>query len=386
MSDHFCRVFSIVIRVLVIGWLSVVAADSWAVITAKPPLITARAFLLVDFNSDAVLMEKGIFERMEPASLTKMMTAYVVFSELKQGRLALSDEVLVSKKAWKTGGSRMFIEVGTRVSVEDLLRGLIIQSGNDASVALAEHIASDESLFADMMNRHAQRLGAIKSQFVNSSGLPHPDHYTTVRDMAIVAQALIRDFPEYYPMHSEKSFTYNDISQPNRNRLLRTNLNVDGLKTGYTKSAGYCLVASAKRQDMRLIAIVMGAKSSGLRQRQVRAMLNYGYRFYETRRLYPADESVTEVRLWKGEEEELRVGLAKALVLTIPRGQYQNIDTKMELQTPIIAPVGRGDTLGKLRIQLDDLVLAERDLVAIHAVAKGGLWRQLGDHVRLWFE
>ena len=357
-----------------------------AAVIPKPPPIAASAFLLMDFDTNAILMEHNIDQRLEPASLTKILTAYVAFSELKQGRMKLSDTTLVSKKAWRTGGSRMFIEVNKRVSIEDLLHGIIVQSGNDASVAIAEHIAGDEVSFAHMMNLHAQRLGANDSHFVNASGLPDKEHYTTTRDMAIIAQSIIRDFQKYYPMHAERSFTYNNISQPNRNALLGKMPGVDGLKTGYTRAAGYCLVVSAKRDNMRLLTLVMNAKTSRARTRQARSMLQYGFRFYETQQHFSVDQPVTTAHLWKGQQEELALGLLQPLVLTLQRGQHQYIDTQIETHDPIKAPVDRGDVFGKLRLSLNGQMLAEHDLVAINGVAKGSFWRRLHDHVMLWFE
>ncbi len=384
---------SATLSAIVTGWLvllllllCVTPAGVSAAIIPKPPTVAARAFLLLDFDTNAILMEHNINQRVEPASLTKMLTSYVAFWELKQGRMALSDTTLVSKKAWKTGGSRMFIEVNKWVSIEDLLYGVIVQSGNDASVALAEHIAGDEDSFADVMNRHAQRLGANSSNFTNASGLPHEMHYTTVRDIAILVQAMIRDFPEYYPIHAESSFTYNNITQPNRNPLLGKVLGVDGLKTGYTRAAGYCLATSAKRDRMRLIAVVMGAKTSRARAQQTRAMLQYGFRFFDTQQLFAANQPVTAVKLWKGQQETLSLGLLQPVVLTLQRGQHQHIGAEIGTSAPIAAPVNKGDVLGKLRLQLDGLVLAERDLVAIDSAARGSFWRRFSDHVKLWFE
>lgn len=270
-----------------------------AAIVPDAPQVGARAFLLQDFDSGRVLAESNADERMEPASLTKIMTSYVVFEELKQGNITLDDKVLVSEKAWRMGGSKMFIEVNTEVTIDQLLKGVIIQSGNDASVALAEYIAGDESAFADLMNQYALRLGMSGSNFVNASGLPHPDHYTTARDMATLAAAMIRDFPTLYKMHAEKQYEYNGIAQHNRNRLLWRDDSVDGLKTGHTESAGYCLVASAERDGMRLISVVMGSKSERSRAKESTALLSYGFRFFETHRLYGAREPLTQIRVWK---------------------------------------------------------------------------------------
>ena len=299
---------------------------------------------------------------------------------------SLSDQVLVSEKAWRMGGSRMFIEVGTRVPVEALLMGLIVQSGNDAAVALAEFVAGDERTFADLMNRHARRLGMSGSHFMNSSGLPEPDHYTTARDMALVAVALIRDFPQYYAWNAVREYEYGGIKQRNRNALLFRDESVDGLKTGYTRAAGYCLVASAKREGMRLIAVVMGAESSRARTRIAQSLLNYGFRFYETRRVYASDEKVTGVRVWKGDAEQLALGLDQDLYVTVPRGRYAEIDAKMEIAARLMAPVRAGEQHGVLRLALGEELTVERPLVALDDVAEGNLWQKVRDHVRLLLE
>ena len=366
---------------LILGCAAVHAAG-----VPQPPEVDASAHFLVDMHSGRVLTESGADERLEPASLTKMMTSYVVFSEMARGEFSLSDEVLVSEKAWRMKGSRMFIEVGTRVSVEALLMGLIVQSGNDASVALAEFVAGGEGTFADLMNRHARRLGMAGSHFTNSSGLPESDHYSTARDMALIAAALIRDFPDYYPWHAVREYEYGGIKQRNRNRLLFQDETVDGLKTGYTKAARYCLVASAKREGMRLIAVVLGAESTRARARIVQSLLNYGFRFYETRQVYASGEEVTGVRVWKGDTEQLSLGLEQSLHVTVPRGRYGEIDAEMEIASRLIAPVHAGEPQGVLRLALGDELAVERPLVALDDVPEGNLWRRLSDHVRLMFE
>ncbi len=360
-------------------------ATAVAAIVPDAPSIAARAYLLQDFNSGRVLAEANADERMEPASLTKMMTSYVVFEELKQGNITTQDKVRVSEKAWRMGGSKMFIEVDTEVSIEQLLKGLIIQSGNDASVALAEFIAGDENAFADLMNQYAVRLGMTGSHFVNASGLPHPEHYTTARDMATVSTAMIRDFPVLYKMHAEKEFEYNGIVQHNRNKLLWRDESVDGLKTGHTESAGYCLVASAERDGMRLISVVMGSESERSRARESVALLSYGFRFFETHRLYGALEPLTEIRIWKGEVEKLGIGLARDLYVTVPRGQYEKLSAKMEIDSKVVAPVTQGEARGKLEVTLSGEQIAQRPLVTLAAVAEGGLWRKLTDQVRMLF-
>ena len=374
-----CRLATLL--VLILG-----CAAAWAAGVPSPPKADARAHLLIDMHSGRVLSEDGADERLEPASLTKMLTSYVVFAEMAQGKFELSDEVPVSEKAWRMQGSRTFIEVGTRVSVEVLLKGLIVQSGNDASVALAEFVAGDEHAFADLMNRYAGRLGMSGSHFTNASGLPDPDHYSTARDMALIAAALVQDFPEYYPWNAIREYEYGGISQPNRNALLFRDETVDGLKTGYTKAAGYCLVASAEREGMRLIASVMGAKSAGARARIAQSLLNYGFRFYETRRVFASGERVTETRVWKGETARLPLGLDRDLHVTVPRGRYGDVDAKMEIATRLVAPVRAGGRHGVLRLALGEEMVAERPLVALDDVAQGSLWRRAIDHVRLMFE
>ena len=354
--------------------------------TPTPPEVDAKSHFLVDMHSGRVLTEGGADERVEPASLTKMMTSYVVFSEMEGGKFGLADEVLVSEKAWRMKGSRMFIEVGTRVTVEALLMGLIVQSGNDSAVALAEFVAGDERTFADLMNRHARRLGMSGSNFTNSSGLPEPDHYTTARDMAIMAAALIRDYPQFYGWNAVREYEYGGIKQRNRNTLLFRDESVDGLKTGYTKGARYCLVASAKREDMRLIAVVMGAESSRARARIAQSLLSYGFRFYETRSVYESGEKITDVRIWKGDARRLPLGLEQGLHVTVPRGRYGEIDSTMEIPAPLLAPVRAGEQRGVLRLVLGDELSIERPLVALEDVAEGNLWERLSDHVRLMFE
>jgi len=351
-----------------------------------PPELEARAWLLRDFHSGRVIAEHGADERLEPASLTKMLTIYVVFAELKAGKIALDDQVLVSKKAWQMPGSRMFIEVDTRVAVEDLIKGVVIQSGNDASVALAEHVAGDEGAFSDLMNQYAARIGLKDSHFVNASGLPDPEHYTTARDMSALAAALIRDFPEHYGLHAQKEFVYNDITQYNRNKLLWQDASVDGLKTGHTESAGYCLVASAMRDGMRLVSVVMGSDGERTRARHSRALLSYGFRFFETHRLYEAGKPIHDVRVWKGERELLPLGLRDDLFVTVPRGQYQRLDPSMAVEARLEAPLVQGQVLGELRVSFEGELVAERPMVALETMREGSLWQRASDSVRLLFQ
>lgn len=364
-----------------------VSASSFAAapMLPSPPTLDARAYLLLDYHSGEILAEKGIDDPVEPASLTKLMTAYVVASELASAHVSLDDRVTVSEKAWRMGGSRMFIEVDTQVAVEDLLRGVIVQSGNDASVALAEHVSGTEEAFAAIMSQHAIQLGMSGSSFVNSTGLPDPDHYTTTRDMAILAAALKRDFPDIYDLHAMREFTFNGIRQFNRNKLLWRDESVDGVKTGYTDSAGYCLVASAQRGDMRLISVVMGSTSENTRVKASQALLNYGFRFFETHMLYEAFEPLTRERIWKGKSETLDLGLDKALYVTIPRGQYERLDATVQLDTPIVAPVEMAQPLGMVKVTLAENDLAERSLIALQSVPKGNLFHRMADAVRLLF-
>nr|VFK19509.1 MAG: D-alanyl-D-alanine carboxypeptidase (penicillin-binding protein 5/6) [Candidatus Kentron sp. LFY] len=350
------------------------------------PDIDVRGYFLLDAYSGAVLAEKGANMRVEPASLTKMMTSYVIFSELRAGNITLDEEVLISEKAWRTGGSRTYVEVGTRVPVRVLLMGIIIQSGNDASVALAEHIAGDESAFVERMNQQAERLGLKGSHFMNSSGLPAANHYTTARDMAWLGVSLARDFPELYKTHAIKSYEYNNIKQYNRNKLLWRDETVDGIKTGYTEAAGYCLVASARRDDMRLVSVVMGAKSVKSRTKATQTLLNYGFRFFKTRKLYDGNTPLTIVRVWKGDSDNLDVGLAEPLYITAPNEQFADLKANIEFNTKIIAPITAGDIHGKLRIMLgEETILLEKPLISLQSVQEGGLWRQVSDTMKMYF-
>ncbi|MET0013817.1 MAG: D-alanyl-D-alanine carboxypeptidase family protein [Sedimenticola sp.] len=351
-----------------------------------PPKIAASGHLLLDFDSGAVLAENNANEQLEPASLTKIMTAYVVLREITEGNIKLDEMVRVSKKAWRAPGSRMFIEVGKQISVEQLLKGMIIQSGNDSSIALAEHVAGSEETFAALMNEHAQRLGMLNTNFVNSTGLPDKNHYTTANDIAKVAAATIREFPDYYGWYAVREFTFNDIKQHNRNKLLWRDDSVDGIKTGHTEAAGYCLVASAKRNGMRLISVVMGTKSENARAKESQALLNYGFRFYETHRLYGAGEALTQVRVWKGASEQLRLGLKEDLVVTIPRRQYKNLKPGMTIPPKIMAPMRKGQEVGKVKVMLGDRVVAESPLVALEGVEEGGIWQTVKDSALLMFE
>ncbi len=366
-------------------WISVGSAEPLQTPIPAPPAVAAQSYLLMDYHSGTLLAEHQADKRLPPASLTKIMTADVVFREIAAGHLSLEDQVLVSEKAWRTGGSKMFIEVGTRVSVEDLLKGMIIQSGNDASVALAEYVAGSEETFAGLMNAQAQRLGMKNSHFVNATGLPHEDHYTTARDLALVTAATIREFPEYYAWYSQKSFTYNGIKQSNRNRLLWRDSSVDGVKTGHTKAAGYCLVASAKRGNMRLISVVLGTNSEEARAQASLALLNYGFRFFESHRLYPKDKAVARLRVWMGEKAELPVGPAKDVYVTIPRHSYDQLSAHIEKQGKLRAPIEKGQQVGELVLSLNDKVLSRMPVIALESVAEGSWWQKAKDSLLQWF-
>jgi len=351
----------------------------------KPPSVAAEGYLILDFNSGQVIAESKADQRMEPASLTKLMTAYIVFAELKSGNIHLNDMVTVSEKAWRMPGSRMFIEVGKQASVEELLQGMIIQSGNDATVALAEFVAGGEDAFATLMNQQALALGMNASHFTNSTGLPDGEHYTTARDIGLLTRALIRRFPEYYKWYSVRKYTYNGITQYNRNKLLWRDESVDGVKTGHTESAGFCLVTSAERDGMRLLTVVMGANSEDGRAQESQKLLNYGFRFFETHLLYASDKPVTTVRIWKGESEDLPLGVAEDLYVTVPRGQYKSLNALMNIEAKIIAPTAKGEKHGTLNISIDDKELAQRPLIALMKVDEGGLWQLLVDNVKLMF-
>ncbi len=339
----------------------------------SPPQIAAKSYLLIDYDSGKVLAEKNADEQVEPASITKLMTAYVVYKELAAGRLSLDDKVTISEKAWRMGGSRMYLELGGEVTVEALLNGLIIQSGNDASVALAEHIAGTEEAFVDVMNQYAAKLGMAGTYYKNSTGWPDKLHLTTARDIATLAAAIIREFPEHYKRYSKKVYTYNNIKQYNRNKLLWRDKSVDGLKTGHTESAGYCLVSSAKRGDMRLISVVLGTKSEKTRASVSQSLLNYGFRFYETHNLYAAGDVLSHARVWKGDKEQVPLGLQQDLNITIPRGSYKQLQAVMDVDASLQAPIRKTQELGVVRVMLNDIEVQRVPLVALAQVERGSL-------------
>lgn len=361
-------------------------AENAEITTPPAPNVAATAYILQDFHTGKVLAENNADARLAPASLTKIMTVYVVFRELSNGHLHLEDMANISEKAWKTSGSRMFVELGNQVKIEDLLKGVIIQSGNDASVALAEHVAGNEATFADMMNQHAARLGMTNSHFKNSDGLPMEDHYTSARDLAILTTALIKEFPDYYRWFSQKEFTFNKITQHNRNQLLSRDESVDGVKTGFTDDAGYCLVASALREDMRLISVVLGAKSANARANENQSLLNYGFRFFESHRLYEGKKPLNEARIWKGAEKTIPLGLAEDLYATIPRRQYNDLKGVITVDKKITAPVKEGAKHGSVKVTLKDQVINEKDLVALKTVEQGNIIQRLSDSVLMMME
>lgn len=372
-------------NVILLVLMTLVAASVNAV-EPQAPKLAANSYILIDFNSNKVIAERKSDKRIEPASLTKMMSTYVIENELMLGNIQMTDEVLISKKAWKMPGSRMFVEVNSKVSVEDLLKGIIIQSGNDATVAMAEFVAGSEESFVSLMNEYARQLGMTGTNFVNTTGLPHKKHYTTAKDLAILVSAMIRNFPEHYSWYSQKVFTYNGIKQYNRNKLLWQDKYVDGVKTGHTDSAGYCLAASALKGDMRLISVVLGTKSERARATESQKLLTFGFRFYETHRLYEASKSLTTAQIWKGEVESLPLGLSNDLWVTIPRGLYGKLKATMSLDTKIVAPAKEGNVYGAVDVKLEGKPFISRDLVALTNVKEGGLVGGLIDEVKMLFE
>jgi len=360
-------------------------AMSQTVLIPSPPQIAGSSYVLMDPKSGRVIMEQNSNERLPPASLTKMMTAYIVERELDEGRISMSDMVPISVKAWKTEGSRTFVKEGTSVSVEDLLKGVIIQSGNDASVALAEFIAGSEGAFVDIMNQQAQLLGMKDTHFQNATGLPASDHFSTAYDLAVLARAIINDYPENYSIYAEKHFTYNNIRQPNRNSLLWRDDSVDGLKTGHTEEAGYCLVASAKRNDTRFIATVMGTSSSQARSQEIQKMLNYGFRYYQSDRLFSAGQELIEAKVWGGQSDKLSVGVLEDAYVTIPRGSRDSLESSVDLDSVIKAPVSAGDELGRVKVSLNGEVLIDQPVLALTDVPEGGLFKRLWDSIKLFF-
>ncbi|HEX5787710.1 MAG TPA: D-alanyl-D-alanine carboxypeptidase family protein [Woeseiaceae bacterium] len=362
------------------------AARAQSLPTPAPPIIGSKSYLMIDARTGQELAAHEPDLRLSPASLTKLMTAYVVFRALDDGQVTLDEPVTISEKAWRTGGSRMFIEVGNRVPVRDLVQGMIVQSGNDASVALAEHIAGTEDVFAEMMNQAAVTLGMQSSHFLNSTGLPDEDHYSTARDLATLAQAVINQFPDYYKWYSQKEYTWNGITQPNRNNLLWRDDSVDGMKTGHTEDAGYCLVSSAERDGMRIVAVVLGTSSAKARIDGSQALLNYGFRFYETRRLYAAGEAVATARVWKSANEYSELGVLEDVYITIPRGSYDKLEMVRNVPAVLEAPVAAGQPLAEFSVSLDGQTVLTESLRALDDNPEGSLWQRTRDGVSLWFE
>ncbi|MCP3687295.1 MAG: D-alanyl-D-alanine carboxypeptidase [Gammaproteobacteria bacterium] len=380
MTRNITLIFSLLLYLFSINLLA----------AAKPvpaaPSLKADSYFLVDFESGRVIAEKEPDKQVEPASITKLMTAYLVDKAIADGDIALDEMVTISEKAWRMKGSKMFVEVGKQVAVKDLVKGLIIQSGNDATVALAEHIAGSESAFVGYMNHQAKLLGMVNTNFENSTGWPSAEHYSTARDIATLTAAVIRDYPETYRYYREKEYTFNDIRQFNRNRLLWRDDTVDGVKTGHTEAAGYCLVASALQSDMRLISVVLGTGSDKSRTSSSQSLLNYGFRFFETHKLYSANEVLQTARLWYGEQEQVAMGVGRDIYITIPRGRYKDLDASMDIENQIAAPITQGQELGQVNIKLDDEIIISESIVATHAVAEGSIISRLLDGIKLMFK
>jgi len=351
-----------------------------------PPAIAARSFLLLDYHSRQTLAAQNASERVEPASLTKLMTAYLTFAALKQKRIEPAQTVPVSERAWKAEGSRMFIEPRKAVTVEELMRGMIVQSGNDACLALAELVGGSEEAFAKMMNEQAQRLGMKNTNFMNSTGLPNPQHYSTAQDLALLAIAIIRDFPEYHPLYAMKEYRYNNVTQANRNRLLWTDPTVDGMKTGYTENAGYCLIASARRGERRLLSVVLGAASEAARAAESQKLLNYGFQNYDSVKLYEKSQAVTSLPVWKGMINSVKAGFLDDLYVSLPKGQADKVKATLESRQPLLAPVAAGQPIGVMKLTLDGKPYAELPVVALENVALAGVFGRGWDSIRLLFK
>ena len=374
-------------RVLALTIVGLVGQCTLAqMILPPPPSIAANGYVLMDAETHTILLEHNSREKLPPASLTKIMTSYVAAAEIAAGSVAMDDDVVVSENAWRAVGSRMFIDPNSTVKFSDLLRGVIIQSGNDASVAVAEHVAGSEQQFAVMMNETGKVLGLEDSYFMNSAGLPDPDHYMSARDVALLSDALIRDYPIHYDIYAEREFEYNNIKQPNRNRLLTLDPSVDGIKTGYTEEAGYCLAVSAKRDDMRLISVVMGAESTAARTRETRKLLSYGFRNYRTKVILSEGEHVTDARVWFGTTEQVPIGVGEAVKKTMFQRLFDGIERKVELQDLIEAPVEVGEKLGEIRLIAAEEEIARVPLVALTRVEEKGVFGRMWDSVLLMFE
>ncbi|MEO8671728.1 MAG: D-alanyl-D-alanine carboxypeptidase family protein [Tahibacter sp.] len=359
--------------------------------TPPPPTLDAKSWVLMDYTTGQVLASAAPDDRVEPASITKIMTSYVVSAELAAGKVKPDDDVFISENAWRGGGagtdgSTSFLALNSKVKLHDLLMGMIVQSGNDAAIALAEHLAGSETTFAELMNQYAQRIGLKNTHFANASGLSAPEHYTTAHDIALLSRALIRDFPDDYKIYAIKEFEWNGIKQHNRNALLWRDGSVDGIKTGHHSAAGYCLAASAKRGDERLISVVMGTKTEKARADMTQELLNYGFRFYETHRLYEAAKAVANPTLWKGEENTISLGVSEDLLVTLPRGRYADLKATMDVPGRLVAPFTKGQKVGVIRITLDGKPITEQPIIALVDAAEGGFFKRLGDGVMLWFK
>ena len=371
---------------LFLGTTSASSAQSGSSPAPPVPAIAARSYLLLDYHSLQTLASQNPAERVEPASLTKLMTAYLTFSALKQKQIQLAQTAPVSERAWKAVGSRMFIEPRRPVTVEELMRGMIVQSGNDASIALAELIAGSEDAFAQLMNREAQRLGMENTRFANATGLPDPRHFSTAYDLALLAIAIIRDFPEYYPLYSMKEYRYNNITQANRNRLLWSDPTVDGMKTGYTENAGYGLITSARRGERRLLSVVLGAASEAARAADSQKLLNHGFKYYDSVKLYEKNQPVTSLRIWKGSGDSVKAGFSDDLYVSLPKGQADKLKASLESRQPLFAPVGAGQKIGVMKLTLDGRPYAEIPVVALETVALAGILGRGWDTIKLLFK
>ena len=368
-------------------WIGLMPGGSVAYAQAMPPppSVPVRGYVLMDYQSGNLLANLKGEERMEPASITKLMTGYVIYKALNSGKIRLDDQVTISEKAWRTQGSKMFVKIGSQVSVDELLSGMVVQSGNDATVALAEHVSGSEETFVTLMNQEAQRLGLTNSHFTNTPGMPDPEHYMTARDIAVLAQAIIREFPEHYARYSVRSFKYNNIEQQNRNRLMLIDPTVDGIKTGHTQSAGYCLASSAKRGDTRLISVVLGAQKEKERVQATQALLSYGFSNFESRKLYDANTPIVTTRIWKGEENELALGIAQGLSVTVPKGQAPQVSTTTTVQPTIIAPVQKDQPLGEIVVKLGEQEISRTPLVALKDVPESGWFGRMIDTILIFF-
>jgi len=382
MHKIYRHIISLVLSVLSLSFTQLSLAESAQI--APPPTLEVKAYLLKDFNSGTIIATQNADMRVEPASLTKIMTAYLSFKAIKNGHLQLTQTLPVSLLAWRVEGSKMFIEPNKPVTVEELLHGMIIQSGNDASIALAEGIASSEPMFADMMNKEAQRLGMKNTHYMNATGLPDAQHYTTANDLAILATALIHDFPnDYQRLYSTKGYTYNNITQPNRNRLLWLDPSVDGMKTGHTESAGYCLISSSKRDGVRRISVVLGAPNDAARATESQKLLNYGFQFFDSSLVYKQGQTISQLKLWKGRENKVVATVAEDLYITLAKGEYANVKAVIVSNKPLVAPIKKGQVVGSIKFSLNGKVIEEHPLVAASSIESAGILGRAWDSIKL---